>query len=122
LPDRPQQQRHFRGEDHEQIMSARQAAEALFMPKTEVPEQSVSDRSQPDKPRKPRVLPILAPGPIRRGTVNPPATSEPEPPSDIPAKKAARLRTLIKYGMTVSQAAAMYGVSVETIARILQKA
>ena len=122
LPERPQQQRHFRGEDPGQIMSARQAAEALFTPKMEVPEQPVSDPSQPAKPRKPRVLPILPPAPIRHETVNPPATSEPEPRSDIPAKKAARLRTLVKYGMTVSQAAAMYGVSVETIARILQKA
>jgi hypothetical protein len=68
------------------------------------------------------VLPILRPARIRHETVNPPATSEPEPPSDISAKKAAGLRTLIKYGMSVSQAAAIYGVPVETIARILQKA
>ena len=125
LLDRPQQQRQFRGnDDREQIISARQAAEALFTRKPEPTEQPVSDPSQPAKPRKPRVLPILRPAPIRHETVNPPATSEPEPepPSDIPAKKAARLRTLVKYGMTVSQAAAMYGVSVETIARILQKA
>jgi hypothetical protein len=38
LPERPERQRHFRGEEREQIMSARQAAEALFTPKTEVPE------------------------------------------------------------------------------------
>jgi DNA invertase Pin-like site-specific DNA recombinase len=41
---------------------------------------------------------------------------------DIPAKKWARLRTLVKYGMTVSQVADVYRVPVETIERILQKA
>jgi hypothetical protein len=33
LPDRPQQQRQSRGDDREQVVRARQAAEALFTPK-----------------------------------------------------------------------------------------
>jgi hypothetical protein len=41
---------------------------------------------------------------------------------DIPAKKFAQLRTLVEYGMTVSQVADVYRVPVETIERILQKA
>jgi hypothetical protein len=38
LPDRPQQQRQFRGDDREQIVRARSAAEALFTPKPETTE------------------------------------------------------------------------------------
>ena len=120
--ERLQQQRQFHGDDREQITSARQAAEALFAPKPGLAEQPVSAPSQSAKARKPRVLPILAPAPIRQETAGPPATSEPATAADIPAKKWARLRTLVKYGMTVSQAADIYGVPVETIERILQKA
>jgi hypothetical protein len=64
LLHRPQRQRQFRGDDREQKMSARQAAEALFTPKPDVIEQPVSDPSQSAKARKPRVLPILPPAPI----------------------------------------------------------
>jgi hypothetical protein len=122
LLDRPQHQRQFGGDNREQIISARQAAEALFTPKPDVTEQPVSDPSQSAKARKPRVLPILPPAPIRQETVEAPVTSEPETAPDIPAKKSARLRTLVKYGMTISQVADIYGVPVETIERILQKA
>ena len=102
-------------------MSARQAAEALFTPKPDVIEQPVSDPSQSAKARKPRVLPILPPAPIPQQTVDAPATPEPATAPDIPAEKAARVRTLVKYGMTVGQAADIYGVPVETIERIIQK-
>jgi DNA invertase Pin-like site-specific DNA recombinase len=102
-------------------MSPRQAAEALFTPKPEVTEQP-SDPSQPPKGRKPRVLPILPPAPIRHETVDAPATSEPVTAPDIPEQKWARVRTLVKYGMSVSQVADVYRVSVKTIERILQKA
>jgi hypothetical protein len=122
LVDRPQHLRQFRGDDREQNMSARQAAEALFTPKPDVIEQLVSDPSQSAKARKPRVLPILPAAPIRRETVNLPATPEPATAPDIPVKKAARVRTLVKYGMTVSQVADIYGVPVEAIERIIQKA
>jgi transposase len=40
--------------------------------------------------------------------------------TSLPRKR--RVRTLVKYGMTVSQAADLYGVPVETIERILRKA
>jgi hypothetical protein len=68
------------------------------------------------------VLPILPPAPIRQQTVEPPAGSEAARAPDVPAKKAARLRTLVKYGMTVSQVAELYRVPVETVERILQTA
>ena len=60
--------------------------------------------------------------PIRQKMVAAPVIPEPAAAPDIPAKEAARLRTLVKYGMTVSQVAEVYRVPVETIERILQKA
>jgi hypothetical protein len=121
LLNRTQRQRQFRDDDREQVMSARRAAEALFTPKPEVTEQPASDSSQSAKARKPRVLPILPPAPIRQETVDAPATPEQPTVPEIPAKKAARVRTLVNYGMTVSQVADVFGMPVETIERILQK-
>ena len=71
------------------------------------------------KYRKPRVLPVLPPA--RQETVDVPRASEEPTAPEIPAKKLARLRTLVRYGMTVSQVAGLYRVSVEMIERILQK-
>jgi hypothetical protein len=122
LLDRPQQQRQFRDDDREQTPSARQAAEALFTPKPELAEQPVSDPAGSAKARKPRVLPILQPARIRQEAVEAPAAMEPATAPEIPAKKSARLRTLVNYGMTVSQVADVYRVPVETIERILRKA
>ena len=121
LPHRHQQQRQFRGDDREQMMRARHAAEALFTPKPELGVQPVPDPAQSIKAHKPRVLPILPPAPIRQETVNASATSEPATVPEIPAKKSARLRTLVKYGMTVSQVAEVYQVPLETIERMLRK-
>ena len=121
LPHRHQQQRQFRGDDREQMMRARHAAEALFAPKPELDVQPVPDPRQSIKAHKPRVLPILPPTPIRQETVSPSATSEPATVPEIPAKKSARLRTLVKYGMTVSQVAEVYQVPIETIERMIRK-
>jgi hypothetical protein len=120
LLDRPRQQRQFRGRDREQIMSARQAAEALFTSKPEATEQSASDPSQP-KARKPRVLPILPPVPIRQETVDAAVSPERSTAPEIPVKKLARLRTLVRYGMSVSQVADLCRVPVETIERMLRE-
>jgi hypothetical protein len=120
LLERPRQRRVFLGDDREQIMSARQAAEALFKPKPDVHEQPASDPAQSAKQRKPRVLPTLPSAPLRQET-NAPTTSQQPTAPQIFGKKLARLRTLLKYGMTVSQLADLYRVPVETIERILRK-
>jgi hypothetical protein len=66
-------------------------------------------------------LPIL-PGPIRQKTAD--ASVGPEQPAapEIPVNKRSRVRTLVKYGMSVSQVADLYRVPVATIERILRKA
>jgi hypothetical protein len=121
LPHRHQQRRQFRGDDREQMMRARHAAEALFIPKPELDVQPLPDPAQSIKAHKPRVLPVLPPTPIRQETVNASATSEPATVAEIPAKMSARLRTLVKYGMTISQVAEVYQVPIETIERMLRK-
>jgi hypothetical protein len=121
LPDRPQQQRQFLGDDREQIVRARSAAEALFAPKPEITEQPVSEHSQAPHPRQPRVLPTL-PAPIRQKTADAPVGPEQPAAPEIPVNKRSRVRTLVKYGMSVSQVADLYRVPAATIERILRKA
>ena len=41
---------------------------------------------------------------------------------EIPRSQFARVRTWVKYGMTASQAAEVYGVAVGEVERILRKA
>ena len=121
MPDRPQQQHQFRGDEREQMVRARSAAEALFTPKPEITEQPVSETSRAPRPRQPRVLPIL-PAPIRHEAVEAPAAAERAAALEIPVKKRSRVRILVKYGMSVSQVADLYRVPVATIERILRKA
>ena len=122
MPDRPQQQRQSRGDDREQIVRARQAAEAIFTSKQDVTDQPFSERSQAPHPRKPRILPILPSAPIRQETVDAPVILEQRHASEIPVKKRARVRTLVKYGMSPSQVADLYRVPIETIELILHNA
>jgi hypothetical protein len=69
--------------------------------------------------RKPRVLPILSPeAPARHE--EPPAP-EPRTMREIPRSQFVRIRTLVKYGMTVAQVAKVYGVAADEIARILRQ-
>jgi hypothetical protein len=107
--------------DREPMTSARQAAEALFAPKPVLNKPPVSDPAQPVEARKRRVLPALPPAPIRRETVDAAATPKHPAALEVPFTKSARIRTLVKYGMTVAQVAEVYGVAIETIAQILRK-
>jgi hypothetical protein len=90
LPHRHQQQRQFRGDDREQMMSAREAAEALFTPKPELDVQPVPDPAQSIKAHKRRVLPVLPPTSIRQRTVNASATSEPATVGRDPMQRSRR--------------------------------
>ena len=119
-----EQQHHARGHDRERMTSARRAAEALFTPKPQSAEPSVSGSvpSAERSPRKPRVLTILSPAPVRNKEVAAPANPEPRTTRDVPQSHHARIRTWVEYGMTVSQVAEVYGVAVGVIERVLRQA
>ena len=119
-----QQQHHPRGDDRERITSARLAAEALFTPKRRAvdPSASASVPSAEQPARKPRVLPILSPAPVRDEEVPAPVDPEPRTTRDVPRSHHARIRTWVKYGLTISQVAEVYGVAVGVIERILRQA
>jgi hypothetical protein len=119
-----QQQQPPHGDDRERITSARQAAEALFTPKPPPIDLSTSDPApSAERPaRKPRVLSILSPPPVRNEEVAAPANPEPRTTRQIPRSHHARIRTWVKYGLTVPQVAEVYGVAVGVIERILRGA
>ena len=85
--------------------------------------ETVPDALSPGEPspRKPRILAISPAVPIRGAAVEAPVSLEPPAPK-IPASRFARIRTWVTYGMTASDVAQVYGVAVEEIERILQKA
>jgi hypothetical protein len=72
--------------------------------------------------RKPRVLPILSPPPVRNEEVAAPVDPEPRTTRQIPRSHHARIRTWVNYGLTISQVAEVYGVAVGVIERIVQRA
>jgi hypothetical protein len=85
-----QQQHHDRGDDRDRITSARQAAEALFTLKPQPLEPSVSDPApSAERPaRKPRILPVSSPPPVRNeegcGTGQPRAPDHASGPAVAP--------------------------------------
>ena len=123
LSTRRHQPSQPRGDDRERIRKARQAAEALFTSQS-----PVSAPSDPDSPsadqsaRKPRVLAIAPIASVRRDEVETPVIPEPQATREIAQSQFARIRTLIKYGMTTAQVAEVYGAAVSEIERILRKA
>jgi hypothetical protein len=121
-----QRQQHHppRGDDRERITTARRTAEALFTPKRQPVEPSVSDPapSAEQSPRKPRVLAVLSPAPVRNKEAAAPVNPEPRTTRDIPRSHHARIRTWVKYGLTVPQVAEVYGVAVGVIERIVRQA
>ena len=122
LDIRSEQQHHFRGDDRQQITRAREAAEALFRPKRQLIEPSVPETppSAASSARKPRVLTIAPPAPVHTEREAPIRPKQMSPV--IPRSQFARVRTWVEYGMTASQVAEVYGVSVGEVERILRKA
>jgi hypothetical protein len=122
---RRRQQPDPRGDDRERITRRTgQAAEALFTPKQPVSEPSVPASLQPGdrSARKPRVLGISPAPPDRAEERKTPVSCKQQPTPEIPISQLARIRSLVKYGMTVPQVAESYGVAVGAIERILRKA
>ena len=106
-----------REDERERIMRARQAAEALFATRRQVTPQSVSD-SVP-LARKPRVLRALAPAPVSPEERKPPIGSERRIAPEILSSQFVRIRAWVKHGMSAAEVAAVYGVAVDVIERIL---
>ena len=112
---------------HEDINRARQQAEALFAPKKLIANPTIPDdtgTAQQDQ-RKPRILSAVRepqPQAAHENASEPPLQHETRRRGKrVPPSQLARLRTWVKYGMTIPQAAGVYGVSESEIERILQK-
>jgi hypothetical protein len=120
---RRQQHPDPRGDDHKRITRARQAAEALFTSKTPVNKPSDPETASADPPqRRPRVLRIIVPPAIRLEPVNTSVSSpDPQAKPAIPRAHFPRIRTWLKYGMTITQVAQIYGAEIGEVERILGK-
>jgi hypothetical protein len=94
----------------------RQAAEALFAPKPPVTEKPSVD----DTARQPRAFETEPQR--RRAAIETPGEPELQPPREIPRSQFARIRALVKYGMTVSQVAELYKVAAGDIKHVLREA
>jgi hypothetical protein len=120
----PPQRTDPRDHDRERIEKARQAAEELFKPEQQAGKETVPNALAPaeQSPRKPRILAVSSPVPIRgEAVVTPVSLKQPTMP-EIPVSEFARIRTWVKYGMTASEVAQVYEVPVEEIERVLRKA
>ena len=67
------------------------------------------------------MLAILSPAPVRNEEVAAPVDPEPRTTRQIPRSHHARIRTWVKYGMTIPQVAEVYGVAVGVIEGILRQ-
>jgi hypothetical protein len=113
-----------RDHDRARITNARRAAEELFKPKPQSPREAPPNALSPGEqsPRAPRILAISPAAPILGAALETPASPKQPTMPEIPVSQFARIRTWMKYGMTVSQVAQIYEVTVEEIERILRKA
>jgi hypothetical protein len=103
--------------DNPQTITARQAAEALFTPKQE----HRAPASEPESAveRKPRILaalPRVSPNVASTVIITP--TQETQ--RAIPRSQIDRIRTWLRFGMTIRQAADACGVSVSELKEALR--
>jgi hypothetical protein len=106
----------------ERITRARQAAEALFTAKPPVSVPSVADAAADQSPRKPRVLQVTSLPPTPVTEVKASVSVEPASTPSISTAHFAHIRTWMRYGMTIAEVAAVYGLAVDELARILRNA
>ena len=120
--DQPQQQPLAVGNDRPQITRAREAAEALFEPKRPIPKTLVVNSPAPADPsaHKPRVLSI-SPPPVPLEKAGPAIAPATRMTMVIPNSQVARIRTWLKYGITIADTAAIYGVAVDEVERALRR-
>jgi hypothetical protein len=118
-----QQQPYPRGDDRERIVRARQAAEELFTAKPAF-SGALSDPPPAEQTaRKPRVLRVIPPAAaVPAKELEPPINPGPQSTGEIPPSQFGRIRSWVKYGMTVAQVARVYRVAASDIERILRQA
>ncbi len=110
--------------DRNAIDRARQAAEALFAtkPRNIEPSPPAAAASADQTARRPRILSAVRAPPNRDEPTKTPVIPASEKSSQkIPGSHLGRIRTFIKYGMTASQVAEVYGVGAGDIERMLHK-
>jgi hypothetical protein len=119
-------------DDREQVNKARDAAEALFRPnkeleRTEAPTSAAVAPLQIEHPapRTPRIIAMPSTMPAAEEIVERSTEAKPKPKREtrsrakIPASQHDRVRTLALYGMTHVEVAALYGVPLNVIERIV---
>jgi hypothetical protein len=132
----PDRTRQIARGDETQIRRARDAAEALFKPKTSsAPEDARSvdaasvSGEQPPLPRRPRIIAVPPAVPREDVLEAKPDTAPTSLPSPrrmraprarkVTPSDHARIRILATHGLTLDQVAELYGVSPGTIERIV---
>jgi hypothetical protein len=124
-PNRPPYHRAGSGarypNDRERANKARQAAEALFAPKPQESKERDSSAPSPAERRAPARHEVL-PTPARNQPDAALAGGAPSAGLAIPPAHVARIRTWLRYGMTIADVAAVYGVGVGDIERFLGNA
>jgi hypothetical protein len=116
------QEHRYSGADRARITRARQAAEALFTAKPAVSVPSVADTAADQSSRKPRVLRVTSPPPTGVEPLKASVSLEPTTTPAIPPAHFARIRIWMRHGMTIAEVAAVYGLAVDELARILRNA
>ena len=66
------------------------------------------------------MLSTLSPAPVRNEEVAAAVNPEPRTTRQVPRSQHARIRTWVKYGLTIPRVARVYGVGVGVIERILR--
>jgi len=105
--------------DQNAIPRAREAAEAVFKPKQQVSPSEIIAPVEKQR-RQPRILSVSKTAESRPGNT-PVVTSTTERDRVTPGIEIPRIRTWIKYGMTIAQAAKMYGLTVGELKDLLRQ-
>ena len=113
---------HRMRDDRAHMRVARQAAEALFRPKAPAQTRPAPDAPHPanQSTKRPRILRAVEPAPRNPEhlVVAPLAAGTPAAPS-IPPSELPRIKTWLKYGMTMAEVAQLYGLAIHDLERLL---
>lgn len=124
-----EEQQHGLKRRSKDVSSARSAAEALFKPRKRLTETAAAAAAPSEQViREPRVLSVLKSGTAFEQKANP-ITVEKEAklsledakPSPTVVSNVEKIRTWLKYGMTLPQVSEVCGIEINEIKRLLEK-